>query len=99
MPISARIARNSAIQGCASLGYRSGGAGVAMVVIVSLPFGGPYGVARPPTIMTEGDPGLRGVRSTVAGALSPHRVRVIALMFSAVRATRVDAVRWPWLYA
>ncbi len=40
IPSSARMARNSAIQGCASLGNRIGGALVAMVVMVS-PVRGP----------------------------------------------------------
>jgi len=50
-------------------------------------------------MMTEREMFGSGVIPTLTRALSLRRVRVVALVFSVVRAQRLDDVRWPWLYA
>src|SRR5207244_5534445 len=50
-------------------------------------------------IMTQRVLRRGGVNSPLTGGLSPTGIWVVALMFSAVRAQRVDAVRWPRLNA
>jgi hypothetical protein len=49
--------------------------------------------------MTEREICGSGVISTVRRELSPQPIRVVTLMLSEVRAMRLDALRWPRLYA
>jgi hypothetical protein len=49
--------------------------------------------------MTEREICGSGAISTVLRELTPQPIWVVTLMLSEVRATRLDALRWPRLYA
>jgi hypothetical protein len=49
--------------------------------------------------MTEREISGSGVIPTVSWGLTPQPIRVVTLMLSEVRAMRLDALRWPRLYA